>query len=34
MDRCKQEIPPVYVLNGNHRTACFLHDGNPEVQTA
>ncbi len=34
MERCKQEIPPVYHLNGNHQAACFLHDRSPAVETA
>jgi peptide/nickel transport system ATP-binding protein len=33
MDRCKREIPPFFMLNGDHQAACFLHDGQPEVQT-
>jgi len=27
MDRCRQELPPLYTLNGDHQAACFLHDG-------
>lgn len=26
MERCRQEIPPLYNLNGNHQAACFIHD--------
>jgi len=26
MDRCRQELPPLYQLNGDHQAACFLHD--------
>jgi len=26
MERCRQEIPPLYKLNGDHQAACFLHD--------
>lgn len=25
MDRCKREIPPFFMLNGDHQAACFLH---------
>jgi peptide/nickel transport system ATP-binding protein len=25
MDRCKREIPPYFMLNGDHQAACFLH---------
>ena len=31
MDRCKLEIPPVYILNGDHQSTCFLHEGEAEV---
>jgi peptide/nickel transport system ATP-binding protein len=27
MDRCRQELPPFYSLDGDHQAACFLHDG-------
>ena len=27
MDRCRQEIPPLFVLDEDHQAACFLHDG-------
>jgi peptide/nickel transport system ATP-binding protein len=26
MDRCRQELPPLYLLDGDHQAACFLHD--------
>jgi peptide/nickel transport system ATP-binding protein len=32
MDRCKREIPPFFMLNEDHQAACFLHDGQSEVQ--
>jgi len=32
MDRCKREIPPFFMLNGDHQAACFLHRGQSEVQ--
>ncbi len=31
MDRCKHETPPQYTLDGNHRAACFLYDGQQET---
>jgi len=34
MDRCKREIPPFFMLNGDHQAACFLHEGQSEVQKA
>lgn len=34
MDRCNKEIPPVYDLNGDHQAACFLHKGQPVVESA
>jgi len=33
MDRCRHELPPLYMVNGDHQAACFLHDGQSEVQT-
>jgi len=27
MERCRQELPPLYSLDGGHQAACFLHDG-------
>jgi peptide/nickel transport system ATP-binding protein len=33
MDRCQREIPPFFMLNGDHQAACFLHTGHSEVQT-
>jgi len=27
MDRCRQELPQLYSLDGDHQAACFLHDG-------
>ena len=32
MNRCRREIPPFFMLNGDHRAACFLHDGQSEIQ--
>jgi peptide/nickel transport system ATP-binding protein len=32
MDRCKREIPPFFMLNGDHQAACFLHDGQAEAE--
>ena len=32
MDRCKCEIPPFFILDGDHQAACFLHDGQSEIQ--
>jgi peptide/nickel transport system ATP-binding protein len=32
MDRCKREIPPLFMLNGNHQAACFLHAGQSEAE--
>jgi len=32
MDRCKREIPPFFMLNGDHQAACFLHRGQSEVK--
>jgi peptide/nickel transport system ATP-binding protein len=31
MDRCKREIPPFFMFNGDHQAACFLHDDQSEV---
>jgi peptide/nickel transport system ATP-binding protein len=31
MDRCRQELPPLYVLNEDHQAACFLHDGHGKI---
>jgi peptide/nickel transport system ATP-binding protein len=33
MNQCKYEIPPLFILNGDHQAACFLHRDQPEVQT-
>jgi peptide/nickel transport system ATP-binding protein len=33
MDRCKREIPPFFMLNGDHQAACFLHRKHSEVKT-
>jgi hypothetical protein len=27
MERCQQELPPLYNLKGDQQAACFLHDG-------
>jgi len=27
MERCRQELPPLYSLDGGHQAACFLYDG-------
>jgi len=27
MDRCRHEIPPLYLLDADHQAACFLHEG-------
>jgi len=27
MERCRQELPPLYSLDEGHQAACFLHDG-------
>lgn len=32
MDRCKREIPPFFMLNGDHQAACFLHNGQSEAE--
>jgi peptide/nickel transport system ATP-binding protein len=32
MDRCKREIPPFFILAGDHQAACFLHDRQPEAK--
>jgi len=32
MDRCKREIPPRYVLNKSHQVACFLYEGQGEIE--
>jgi len=32
MDRCKREIPPFFMLNGDHQAACFLHKDQSEVK--
>ncbi len=32
MNRCKREIPPFFMLNGDHQAACFLHRDQSEVQ--
>ena len=32
MNQCKREIPPFFMLNGDHQAACFLHRDQPEVQ--
>ncbi len=29
MDRCRQQVPPVYDSNGNHQAACFLLENHP-----
>ncbi len=34
MDRCRREIPPFYRLDGDQRTACFLHEGQAKVRKA
>jgi peptide/nickel transport system ATP-binding protein len=31
MDRCRQEMPPLFTLAGDHQVACFLHTGQPEM---
>ncbi|MGD1974620.1 MAG: ABC transporter ATP-binding protein [Desulfobacterales bacterium] len=31
MDRCKREIPPFFMLNGDHQAACFLHRDQSEA---
>jgi hypothetical protein len=31
MDRCKREIPPFFMLNGDHQAACFLHDDQEKI---
>lgn len=31
MDRCRQELPPLYVLNEDHQAACFLHAGHGKI---
>lgn len=33
MDHCNHEIPPFYLLNGDHQAACFLHDRHSEAKT-
>ena len=30
MDRCRQEMPPLFKLAADHQAACFLHDGQRE----
>jgi len=32
MDRCRHELPPLYMVNGDHQAACFLHDGQSEAE--
>ena len=32
MDRCRREIPPFFMLNGDHQAACFLHKGQSEAE--
>ena len=31
MERCRQEVPPTYVLDDGHQAACFLHDSGGEI---
>jgi peptide/nickel transport system ATP-binding protein len=31
MDRCRHEIPPIFVLENDHQAACFLHDGQADI---
>lgn len=30
-ERCRNEIPPVYTIEGDHKAACFLHEDQPAV---
>jgi peptide/nickel transport system ATP-binding protein len=32
MDRCRHELPPFFMLNGDHQAACFLHDDQSEAK--
>ncbi len=32
MARCKREMPPFFMLNGDHQAACFLHKGHLEAE--
>ena len=31
LERCRQELPPLYDLDGDHQAACFLHDSRGKV---